>query len=124
MPGPVWLIYRRLQQAHLVLLITLCLCVACSRSQPGASEAGRRRINEVRLLTEDLAKPRVFYVLQTGPLITAGRDTFINDLINLSGGHSISAEETAAYPQFSRESVVARAPEVIIAPESHGSEMV
>jgi len=83
-----------------------------------------QRINEVRRRAEGLPKPRVFYVLQTGPLITAGRDTFINDLINLAGGRSISAEETAAYPQFSRETAVARAPEVIIAPESHGSELV
>src|SRR5438034_583794 len=46
MPGPVWLIFRCLQQAHLVLLITLCLCVACSRSQPGAGEAGRRNFTD------------------------------------------------------------------------------
>lgn len=83
-----------------------------------------RRIHEVQQRTKELNRPSVFYVLQTGPLITAGRDTFINDLIDLAGGHSISAEEAAAYPQFSRETVVARAPDVIIAPASHGSELV
>ncbi|MGH9850381.1 MAG: ABC transporter substrate-binding protein, partial [Blastocatellia bacterium] len=62
--------------------------------------------------------------LQTGPLITAGRNTFINDLIILAGGRSISGDETFDYPQFSRETVVARAPEVIIAPASHGTELV
>jgi ABC-type Fe3+-hydroxamate transport system substrate-binding protein len=55
-------------------------------------------------------------VLQTGPLITVGGKTFINDLIELSGGSSISARETADYPQFSREAVSARKPDVIIAP--------
>lgn len=68
--------------------------------------------------------PRVLYVLQLSPLITAGKNTFINDLINLAGGTSISGEETTDYPQFSRETVIARAPEVIILPESHGSEIV
>jgi iron complex transport system substrate-binding protein len=63
-------------------------------------------------------------VLQTGPLITAGRNTFINDLINIAGGKSISGDEAADYPQFSRETVVARAPEVIVAPSSHGVELV
>jgi iron complex transport system substrate-binding protein len=82
------------------------------------------RINAVEQRARGLTRPSVFYVLQTGPLITAGRNTFINDLINLAGGKSISGDETADYPQFSRETVVARAPEIIVAPSSHGSELV
>jgi iron complex transport system substrate-binding protein len=68
--------------------------------------------------------PRVLYILQLSPLITAGKNTFINDLIRQAGGRSISGEETADYPQFSRETALARAPEVIIVPESHGTELV
>ena len=83
-----------------------------------------QRINKVEKRVSVLPKLRVFYVLQTGPLITAGRKTFINDLIDLAGGRSISGEETADYPQFSRETVVARAPAVIVIPASHGSEFV
>jgi iron complex transport system substrate-binding protein len=76
------------------------------------------------LRVSGLGRPRVLYVLQTGPLITAGRNTFINDLINIAGGQSISGDQTADYPQFSRETVVARAPEVIVAPSIHGAELV
>ena len=83
-----------------------------------------RRTSAVERRVKDLPKPRVFYVLQTGPLITAGRKTFINDLINLAGGQSISGEESADYPQYSRETVLARAPEIIVAPASHGTELV
>lgn len=68
--------------------------------------------------------PRVLYVLQLSPLITAGKNTFINDLIQLAGGQSISGEEAADYPQFSRETAIARAPELIIVPASHGTELV
>jgi iron complex transport system substrate-binding protein len=82
------------------------------------------RIDAVERRVRDLPRPGVLYVLQTAPLITAGRDTFINDLINIAGGKSISGEETAEYPQFSRETVVARAPEVIVAPSIHGAELV
>jgi iron complex transport system substrate-binding protein len=82
------------------------------------------RISEVALRVSGLGRPRVLYVLQTGPLITAGRNTFINDLINIAGGQSISGDQTADYPQFSRETVVARAPEVIVAPSIHGAELV
>jgi iron complex transport system substrate-binding protein len=83
-----------------------------------------RRISAVETRVKDRPEPRVLYVLQTGPLITAGRDTFINDLIRIARGRSISGDETADYPQFSRETVIARAPEVIIAPTSHGKEFV
>lgn len=83
-----------------------------------------RRVSEVEHRVKGLPKPRVLYVLQTAPLITAGRNTFINDLINLAGGSSVSGDETADYPQLSRETAIASAPEVIIAPESHGTELV
>jgi iron complex transport system substrate-binding protein len=82
------------------------------------------RIDAVELRVKGRPKPRVFYVLQTDPLITAGRNTFINDLVNIAGGTSISGDEATDYPQFSRETAVARAPEAIIAPSSHGNEWV
>jgi iron complex transport system substrate-binding protein len=83
-----------------------------------------QRVAKVRAQVAGRPRPRVLYVLQTGPLITAGGKTFIDDLIRIAGGDSISAAETADYPQFSRETVIARAPEVIIAPMSHGAETV
>lgn len=83
-----------------------------------------RRIAAVESRVRDLPRVRVLYVLQTAPLITAGRGTFINDLISLAGGISISGEEQADYPQFSRETVIARAPQAIVAPEAHGAAMV
>jgi iron complex transport system substrate-binding protein len=74
------------------------------------------RIHRVEVRVADQPKPRVLFVLQLGPLITVGRDTFINDLITLAGGESISGDQSTEYPQFSLETAMARAPEVIIAP--------
>lgn len=59
------------------------------------------------------ARPRVLVILGTEPLITVGGNTFINDLIERAGGRSISAGETAEYPQYSLETAVAARPEVI-----------
>lgn len=84
----------------------------------------QRRIEAVEARVNGLPRPRVLYILQNNPLITAGRNTFINDLIYLAGGQSISGQETTDYPQFSRESVVARAPEAVIIPSSHGEDFV
>lgn len=83
-----------------------------------------RRIGDVQKRIGALPKLRVLYVLQTAPLITAGRNTFINDLVLLAGGQSISGNESADYPQLSRETAIARQPEVIVAPASHGTELV
>ena len=82
------------------------------------------RITAVQRQATTNSAPRVLYILQLSPLITAGKNTFINDLINQAGGRSISGEETTDYPQFSREAVIARAPEIIIIPASHGAELV
>lgn len=82
------------------------------------------RIAAVELRTKALPKPRVLYVLQTAPLITAGRNTFINHLVQLAGADSISGNEATDYPQLSRETAIARSPEVIVAPASHGTELV
>jgi len=83
-----------------------------------------QRVRNVENRVRSLPKPRVFYVLQTAPLITAGRNTFINNLIQLAGGESITGNETADYPQLSRETAIARAPEVIVIPFTHGTEIV
>lgn len=96
---------------------------ATAQARQIADEMERRTAN-VEKRVKELPGLRVLYVLQTAPLITAGRNTFINDLINLAGGQSISGAETANYPQLSRETAIARAPEVIVAPASHGAELV
>lgn len=95
--------------------------VTQARELTGEMEARIRRIEERVGL---LPTVRVLYALQIDPLITAGRDTFLNDLIRSAGGESISGGEEVAYPQFSYETVIARAPEVILLPEQHGSAVI
>jgi iron complex transport system substrate-binding protein len=73
----------------------------------------RRRIEAVSMRVAGRERPRVFFILGSEPLITAGGASFINDLIERGGGRSISADEKAEYPQFSLETAVARQPEVI-----------
>jgi iron complex transport system substrate-binding protein len=73
----------------------------------------RARIEKVQSLINGLGRPRVLFILSTTPLITVGRFSFIDDLINRAGGRSISAAETSDYPQYSFETAVAAQPEVI-----------
>ncbi len=73
----------------------------------------RARIRAVRERVMNRERPRVFFILGTEPLITAGGTSFVNDLITQAGGRSISEDEKAEYPHYSLETVVARQPEII-----------
>lgn len=58
---------------------------------------------------------RVFYQVWDAPLITAGGNELIHDIITLCGGRNIFADLSLVAPKVSRESVLARNPDVIIA---------
>ncbi|HEV8439851.1 MAG TPA: cobalamin-binding protein [Methylomirabilota bacterium] len=66
------------------------------------------------------ARPRVLYVLWPEPLIVPGRGALVTELLALAGGDSVTADGGEAYPRYSLEAAIARAPEVIIL-ASHGS---
>lgn len=77
------------------------------------SDKLQNRLTEIDLKVQAAPRPRVLIILSTEPLITAGGNTFVNDLIERAGGRSISANESAEYPQYSLETAVATRPEVI-----------
>jgi len=58
---------------------------------------------------------RVFYQVWDSPLITAGGNELINDMISLCGGQNIFSELSLMAPKVSTESVLVRNPQVIIA---------
>ncbi len=74
----------------------------------------QRRIDAVRRAVAPFARPRVLYVLWPEPLIVPGRASMLTELIEVAGGVSITGGDGDAYPRFSLEAAVARAPEVII----------
>src|SRR4030042_778718 len=75
------------------------------------------RIQAVANQTDELEqRPRVFYIVWHDPLWTAGSGTFINELIEKSGGVNIFQNVTG-YPTISIEEVIARDPEIIITSE-------
>ena len=72
-----------------------------------------RKENVVRL-TRSLPQPKVFFQVGNAPIITVGRGTLADDLIHLAGGKSISENETLSYPLYSIETILSKAPEIII----------
>ncbi len=88
-----------------------------TNSQPLASafiENLMARIQKVKARTAGIKqRPGVFFQIGITPIISAGRSTFIHELIELAGGKNLAAG-SSAYPRFSIEQVLTLAPDLII----------
>lgn len=62
------------------------------------------------------APQRVFLQFGTKPLFTASANTLQNEVLQLCGGENIFADSRVPWPQVSREQVLARQPQAIVAP--------
>jgi iron complex transport system substrate-binding protein len=68
-------------------------------------------------------KTKVLWVIGQDPLRVAGRDTFVNEIIELAGGENAIGRTVHKYPPIGSEQVIACAPDVIIEP-AMGSKTV
>jgi len=59
-------------------------------------------------------KQTVFIEIGASPLITSGKNTFINDIINYAGAKNIFDSSNTRYPSISSEDVIVANPDVII----------
>ena len=74
----------------------------------------QRRIRKIAAITSRAdRKPRVFVQIGVSPIVSVGNGTFINELISLAGGINVAAGPNP-YPRFSREQVIALAPDVLV----------
>jgi len=77
-------------------------------------EEMRRRLRAVRSRLAGAPRRRVLVVAGQTPLIVAGSDNFVDDLIRVAGGVNVAADTGQPWPRLSLETVLSRAPEVII----------
>lgn len=85
-----------------------------AQSAQRVTQAMKERIQAIRTKVQGRPHPRVLHVLNFEPLISAGKGTFVDDLIRLGGGRNIAETAQGKYPRFSLEEVLAVDPEVII----------
>ena len=69
---------------------------------------------EIAARTKSLPKPKVFFQIGYAPIMTVGKETLADDLIRLAGGRSISENESVNYPLYNIETILSKAPEIII----------
>ena len=56
----------------------------------------------------------MFFQVGFSPIVTVGKGSLGDDLIRLAGGRSISENESGGYPVYGFETILSKAPEVII----------
>ena len=74
----------------------------------------RTKLQQLANLVGAEAKVRVLWVVQREPLRVAGRDTFVNEMIELAGGENAIGPTVHKYPPIGSEQVIACNAEVII----------
>jgi iron complex transport system substrate-binding protein len=87
----------------------------------GAKAQARRVVGDMQAriakvkacLSHASRRPRVFFQIGVSPIVSVGSDTFIHTLISMAGGVNVAAG-SAPYPRYSREQVIALAPDVMV----------
>jgi iron complex transport system substrate-binding protein len=79
----------------------------------------RGRLGEIRKRVAGCDRPRVLLTVMRQPerlanILTAGRGTFLHEMIELAGGVNVFGDVEMSYPQVTGESILAARPDVII----------
>ena len=73
-----------------------------------------RTLDSVRTATRGLSRPTVFWHIWDAPLITIGKGSYMNELIDIAGGRNIYGDLNAPSPPVSIEDVLKRNPDYIV----------
>jgi iron complex transport system substrate-binding protein len=87
-------------------------------AEDGAIQVGDKMTaaqQTVQAAVGDLPKKTTFLEIYSKPLMTAGKGTFISDMIGIAGGENIGAQAGTGFPNFSTEVLVKDDPQVYIA---------
>jgi iron complex transport system substrate-binding protein len=74
----------------------------------------QQRIGAVRAAVKGKPLVNVFMPVCYDPVMTIGKGSFITDIIETAGGHSITDDLNQEWPRISMEAVVARAPQALL----------
>ncbi len=78
------------------------------------ADSVQRTLDRVRSATAGLPTPTVFWHIWDAPLITIGRGSYMNELVEIAGGRNVYANMPDVSPTVGIEDVLRRNPEYII----------
>jgi ABC-type Fe3+-hydroxamate transport system substrate-binding protein len=74
----------------------------------------QQRVEAVKAHTRNLPAPKVFMPVWYDPITTIGKHAFITEIIEAAGGHSVTDDLSAEWPEVSLEVVLSRAPDALL----------
>jgi len=89
---------------------------ALNREQAAGKLVNGLRQREARVRQGAQGKPstKVLMLVWYDPIVTAGKDAYITNMIEIAGGNSITADIPQEWPEVSLEFVLGRAPEALL----------
>lgn len=78
------------------------------------ADSVEKTLRRVRSETSSLPKPTVFWHIWDAPLITIGRGSYMNELVEIAGGTNVYGDMAETSPTVSIEDVIKRNPRFII----------
>lgn len=73
------------------------------------------KLNKIKSTSKNIKnKPRIFVEVWNQPIMTAGKGTFFNDIINIAGGINIAEKLNKSYPVVNTEFLIKNNPDIII----------
>jgi iron complex transport system substrate-binding protein len=87
------------------------------KSELADSMVRRLQLHKDEVVRRASASPRmtVLMLLSLNPIVAIGPGTFLDEIIGLANGENIARSATTAYPLLSREEILRRRPDIIIA---------
>ena len=74
----------------------------------------KERVDAIDRLTRNVpGRPKVFLQIGIAPIVSAGSDSFIHEILTRAGGKNL-AGTSKGYPRFSEEEVLGLSPDIII----------
>ncbi len=111
---PVYAVDPKNLEAILETIIQLGHLLGADQKAHAIVSKVRARVERVKsMVAVSPRKPRVFFQIGVSPIVSAGTQTYIHELIVMAGGKNLS-EGPVAYPRYSREQVLGLSPEVLI----------
>jgi iron complex transport system substrate-binding protein len=71
-------------------------------------------IAEIRETADRLDKPTIYCAIELKPVMVAGKNTFINEIIEICGGKNLAANLPHNYPVLSREEILRNDPDYLL----------
>ncbi len=113
---PVFIFFPKTVEDILGHIGTVGRLVGHDREARAVTQGLRERLSGLRSRMGAAKPVRVFYVVNTDPLISVGSGSFIHQMLELAGGENIVGHTTIPYPKVSLEEVLRRDPEVLLFP--------